>query len=675
MTQTDVIDVPNTKYYNMTQIGNILFEQKGDKIMCADLQIMGFDNKPSKKMNDMKEILTAVINDPMYRHTSVTSNNKESSRSHVLITIKIDKYDNTRVANSKTLYFADYAGVENTFLCESFDELIKLANTSNDKSENPANFKRTYDDQAVKGDIDTPCELNNDAVYKNITTYITKTIRLDDNKMFIHPDNNVQIFGSSTTNVKPNGYVSGTETDLEKYFKNNDMRQTYKIMGLDFDKANMLEIMQVDISKVLNDVLMCIADIYESHDTRTTLYATPEEIKEGKKQKFFKQPHLLSQHKYLQFLIDNGTHWNTITSRVGRKETIKILGINLTKTFFRGKLEVDEKTPLNTNIGRDNMLAICKSHVNYIASSIHTLLLVYLSCNCRKREGVFLNRSIQTTREALNTIIQKKMEDRLFSVPIMTDDCRDLYCNPLHGRCFSDDHMLIKNKNNDVSKSDSNIISNYIIGNEQLSNIEFILLGVFNNSERQNNSMAHAYIDIEELIIEYKRSKLFVEFQENPVYKARVIKFAELERRTYTEDDELVLFSNYISNLTEKDADVRTYEINDNYKSAELAVTKYLNTVVYYEGKGITTDQVNIIRKLTTYYLKNPANTSGLLRIINNQIILNENTPMGALRYLDSVAKYNYGYTKTDDIEPMCSRSYQYQSDQLHGTLPVSNQM
>jgi hypothetical protein len=585
MTQTRQID--NEKF--TLDIDNELQSAK-------NIEIKDFSGKPVS-LKKLSIILTTVINDPKYRR-----------RSHVLVTILLKNKSNpVNAENDKTLYFADYAGVENTLVCDSYDELFKLANMSSNRPGTKFLRKSSRDDLVM------PCDDTNDRSFA----------LLPDDVKLLHP--------SSKDYEMVNQYIK--EVDIvhqAKYFGRNNMPQTYKIMGLDMDKS-ITEIMKPSISIAYNHVIQCMVDILESH----------ENVRKGRHIK----PTSITR---LQSRIDNNkdNHWNYVKEIFSGSEVI----INVFDVQFEIIADRLVVKKINFNDSTDSatiMKDIVISHINYISSSLITLRTVYMSCNCRNREGVF-NRTIGTARDALNDIVKLKIQDRLFSV---------------HGNCFSDAHIYRQpiqstNKN-------SNIIHKYILEGRNINDVEFILLGVFDNSEDKNETMPQAYIDVKDLILEHKRYTLYEYLNKNKAYRDAVIKYikyAEMEQSNLP-DKELELFTDYIKKLNNKPAS--DYEISKVDSMIEV-LKKYVEWVKYYKSngnKGITKDQSSLIIKLVNSFITSP-DLPGLLAIIKNQLLLNENTPLGALSYLDSVAKYKYGYSQGyDEVQPVCGLSYNYSTD------------
>lgn len=95
---------------------------------------------------ELGPVLSTLIDDLNYRHIYATTNNPVSSRSHVLITIKFEK--------GPYMFIADYAGIENEFLCDNVGELVKLANIKDIRGD--AN-ERFYNRDRVNKDLSRVC--------------------------------------------------------------------------------------------------------------------------------------------------------------------------------------------------------------------------------------------------------------------------------------------------------------------------------------------------------------------------------------------------------------------------------------------------------------------------------------------------------------------------------------
>jgi hypothetical protein len=668
-------------YYNMNQIHDLQFTFKGKKFTCEKTSLINFDGLKTDNITDLQELLTYVVNDLNYRRTSVTSNNKDSSRSHVLLTLKFA---------SKTLYVADYAGVENAFVCESFNELIALANQSSSNED----FVRAYNDILTTTDDKTNCEYANNA---NGTKYMIGE-KLSVDVKVLRPEENRIIFGYTVLTLKlriegktrpeehkiapDKRYVNCDNDDMmQNYYDHNamndTMKQTYALLGFDLDK-DVTEMLEKDIQPYIKHVKNCIEDIEDAHRIaigRDKYKNIPQRYKYNSAPSILKIMINETEKTERGLVMNriNGEPTMVTNNRVGcwkhffdifKNQTVDVFGITIdagdsyTKVVIKDIKFKVEKPDIK------EYTQISLAHVDYIARSIRTLLSVQKSCNCRKQEGMFINRTNKTTRDAINVITRMKMADQPYAVPILNNDCMEMFCDPFYGRCFDDYDVL--NVVTDVENTIySDIIGNYILKDTQtdeptnINDIDFVVLGVFDNSSTQNKVMPQAYIDVEELIIEYNHLKRS-ELENTELYNESIQTYISIESTQYPEssDNQLILLRNYLSS------------VKVNKSSQNNAIDKYVKWVKYYVGQGITKDQYDIIGAKVSSFKTSP-DSRRLLDIINYQTELNQVTPMGSLRYLDSIAKYNYGYKFQNDAKTkppsFCSRSYLYDNKSLHG--------
>ena len=498
----------------------------------------------------------------------------------------------------------------------------------------------------------------------------------------------------------PNNYITGIDKFLldykpkipvqpndilKDYYLYNDMQQTYELLGLDFKTPITDNIKKYSDYRMI--VKGCIDLIRDSYNLTRRNGKSHDDL------------HLMDRDSNLQYKVDNDVlfnHFIHIFAKDGQPLPIivKVFGIKLTigpgKKMTAVHTYKDPNGNTETSIYKDRNKSsytkehhpkyeaykyIANQHVNYITGCISTLLSMSLTCECRKKESEFINNTIKFTRESLNMIIAKKMESRLYTVPELSNECIDMFCNPFHGRCFNDTDDL---PNSESSREYPSKIITDVIGETDLEKIDFIILGIFDNNTDKNGVMPQAYIDVEELIIDYKRLMLRQNFTKFPSYTDSMTVYANSESAQGDIND-LNQLRNHISNLNPIKENGQTIKyVFSNGNTVPQSIHNYFTRVKDYLGRGITQDQFTTIEYSINIFLKNKERISDLYNIIQYQIKLNEITPLGALRYLDSVAKYNYGYTvqttRYDDINLMCSRSYQYDSEQLHGNLPMWKQ-
>jgi hypothetical protein len=112
-------------------------------------------NKLFKKDTDMGEILVHLIDTD--RFVKATTNNPQSSRSHVLVFVKFEKQDDP---TPKWLIVGDFAGVENKFNCADENTLINFLNVKRVNKDPP----ETYYSGEILG---TETDPNEEAVIPN----------------------------------------------------------------------------------------------------------------------------------------------------------------------------------------------------------------------------------------------------------------------------------------------------------------------------------------------------------------------------------------------------------------------------------------------------------------------------------------------------------------------------
>lgn len=141
------------------------------------------------------------------REIAPTSNNKQSSRSHVVVSLKLDKKE-WGEGNSRYIYVCDLAGVENVFDCSpGSTDMIRM------KAKTKAN--KNYSNNVGKGNIE-----NWDSLKEKRTGNVVK---------YIHKDIHIASSTPTTPNCWPDGNAnaSGDISEIAENFSKELMKIYY----------------------------------------------------------------------------------------------------------------------------------------------------------------------------------------------------------------------------------------------------------------------------------------------------------------------------------------------------------------------------------------------------------------------------------------------------------------
>lgn len=436
-----------TKYYV-----NRNFKYEGNKWVLEKSKESQLQEFPEgTKMGDF--IVKIMDNQ---RTVRATTNNPVSSRSHMIVFVKLRKRVNGGFEeNQPYLVICDFAGVENKFDCSSPDvidafKLIKnTINCSDDQcrpfyddyvNERVSDFRKQVDSISMDPQPGMPTRVvNNIDKLKKYTSHATigaleRLIKYIDERK----------------NPKPAG--------SKKPDKQNRDLLVNKISGIQDFQTAFLQIWAGDIT---------VGKLKEMNNTLFNVIL-------GKK--------LSPTPKDYEDLIKS------------IKQVVKQMQWLLSGSEVESKKKAAEK-----------------KLINQMTEEYKTI------CRDRVKEGQFINDSLEQLRTFISyflTIIQKK--DNSIMNPKFIDSCVPIQCNPNYEDCFGS--SLFSNKE-DKEIERSSVIANQIrnklcsydddsdnYGNcEAFSSMTFCIFNVINLSRRANNPPPIPYIDITNLMNEQNR--------------------------------------------------------------------------------------------------------------------------------------------------------------------------
>jgi hypothetical protein len=403
----------------------------------------GYIFKPS---NDLGEVMQYLIDTD--RLVKATTNNPNSSRSHVLCFLKL-----TGGPETAYIIFGDLAGVENTFKCSDPSTISKFMEVKRDGTK--------------------------DRFYKNEIT---------DNKFDV-------IYGGAPTrapvSVPASPYSfndaekTSFETQMSKPFFNfnnaENLLTLYKLEEPTFYQPKTAVVNYVNlILKQLNLELSIQNLNTEILKNGETIKTKINELNKKINDKIFnfndKNSNVKEEFKKIVFGATGGTY-----------ETK-----NLDPRLFNSYWNEKQFQVLFTKI---------KECIFYNK-------IIRTACQNRVVEGTFINNSLRELSEDMIKIVNYKNKNTVYFLPSIVDDCLPSYC-PTKKSCFSITHsdktppiksVILSNiytylQENGLYESDDPSKGQL----DFFTNIELCVFGVFNWSRIANNPPPVSYININEL--------------------------------------------------------------------------------------------------------------------------------------------------------------------------------
>jgi len=516
-------DKARQKYYNpqdfrINEDGNWVLVPNESNLLDS-IGKTNFDDRLSLG----KYIVTIMDNK---RSIKATTNNPVSSRSHMIIFVKLKKKDSP----SPYLVICDFAGVENRFQCDDPKVLeafkhIRSATSCKDKK-SPISLCKEFDYfYDVKDQID---ELRKDPTVKY------KPVPKND--LYISSDTSDKIVRDILTDksqrdlftpvVKPllpyieKVYIAKKEESFINIMK-NELRDAI-ITPIYVEMQNNINSVLDNPDKTLKKAITKVWDNFGINFSRTEL--------KGKKRE---RPQFIIDMDKINLRIDNfDTEYNKIKISNGYGRTVTDRQID----DLLSKLEV--KTPL-----LDLVTAYCEKvfkrldEINKVNEEIdslnnkkgemlqsiswHESSLLTQICHERLKEGLFINDSLATLRAFISHFVMDiQQKDGVVLNPKFIDECAPLQCNPNYEECLGG--SISKDKNVNEASAIANKIRERLccydehgelkekcnpknIRCKDFSDITFCIFNVINLSKKTNNPPPIPHIDITNLVTELNR--------------------------------------------------------------------------------------------------------------------------------------------------------------------------
>jgi len=426
--------------------------------------------KEPVKINELGDFILTLVD--RIRMINPTTNNIQSSRSHLLIYIKVPVLENGRVpenpTNYKYLIFGDLAGVENKFACETKDTqnqflnlvLVDRVTGKQDLIKNEKHYTKNTKLKFI--DLDPK-----DPQIKNITDYLGYNIR-EQKKGPNHLIRQFELewasryqsfFGSRMQEVKKHFNSISPESvdpkykELVEYIKTKQLQEEDYFQGPKNKDGNFTDIPLANGVKLFSDYFK---DVCVKNGLNLALFEN------GKIRDDTEERIIISTTQEFKDLVFNKDYRPSDGSKGFRS-----LGI------------------LNIIDSNEQMLK---------ESGVKEL------CTERMNEGQFINNALIGMADNISQIVKRSnstSDGGLFkNIPLVKGECFKHFCNQDHENCF----VQIKH---DV-KGDSSILNdiksvidtdNYI----QSNNLAIVVFAVLNINRKANDPPTMPYIDTNKL--------------------------------------------------------------------------------------------------------------------------------------------------------------------------------
>ena len=577
--------------------------------------------------NDSKKNLGAYINnsfdDKSIRQVEPTSNNPNSSRSHMIICLTLNRKDNKE---ARKIIVCDLAGVENVFQCDNkevitkFDNAYKISKHYNkEKNKNHIIYDKYFCEQKNDKEFiknDDLINKYNDGV--NLTNmYREKLISLNKSHK-----KHVKILNRLTKTIKKGGYINTSCKEI------ND----FKLCAKEFKFVN---IHNGDINIIKQNIDLIIKKINNSNNILKNIILL-QKYKDYSDDNFKLISKKYEQDFSFKNLLDSLHSNNNKYARQFYKVQDEILK-NLIKRY-----DIEIKNFKNYISELNEWYC---EHIRYDK--------IKHNCNIRKIEGFMINKTLFDLQDDIKMLMKSVLSKNNY-LPLFYDKNIFPYCR----NTFIDNNSYDTFYNNPNSNSLSGVLLNIIKNtyNVNFNKINFIIFTVvnFTNNGYVNNPPTPPYININHLkyLVNVKYNNRLLYNDPAPIIKEIISEINNLKNTIakysfYKNNNMINKFLNFnISSLKNNDIILISKNlinnINNNNRSTligSLETTDMLSSFVY--------DIVSCSYNVNLDYIFNKYKNFNLSQTINNNDISTFNNSLqdgGSPYYFNKYLKYLYKY-------------------------------
>lgn len=402
-----------------------------------------YGKKPIK-INELGDFVLTLVD--RIRMVNPTTNNPQSSRSHLLIYIKVPVLVNGQVPSNPTKYkylvFGDLAGVENRFSCGSKDTQTQFLNL----------FKVNR----ITGEQDT---LNKEPHYTRNTKL--KFLPLDDNDPEVK--NILDYIGYDVKN-KAHG-----PNELDRIFELQWASNYQRFYG------------STRVNKAKND----FANVDDPKYRDLAAYIQRTDLTDWDDFKGVNNGLSLFNKFYEERCIKNGLKVELFNNNIKSEDFIKLV-------FNRDFIPNTTDDPKFRSLGIIEIIAA--NEKIFKESDVEAL------CTERMNEGQFINNALIGMAENISQLVQKansNADGGLFkNIPLVKSPCFDHFCNQDHENCFvqikydtKGDSSIFNDIQSVINTSDPN----------NSDNLAIVIFAVLNINRGANDPPKMPYIDTNRL--------------------------------------------------------------------------------------------------------------------------------------------------------------------------------
>lgn len=489
---------------------------------------LGWTFEKDKNIQDETEKrgLGKMIKDGLEKRlTEPTPNNPNSSRSHVLVIIKMYGKKGNSKKDFVNLVICDFAGIENVFNCEDTNELIQFEKKYNEvdkfinlnkslcenESINKGNMIQSYNDivnKMIKFSKIILCkpiktkELNKN-VCENIDDPLKSQCQNVEHKI-IDPSLDLNIFSLNQDNINQNeiNYVKDKYNFTDEY-------ETIRTVNDIKEKARIMY-SERDLEKRINDykkLYYILCKSLEFSKQNKFNKSTPKNNKEELRK-------LLDQSRK-DYDIETQISTNNLDymrdelkkDPISREITNPLKLLNMDASTEERKANFPTKFQFEAFYGeRINMEPINKIHtvLNEFIEQTRKILLSFMcqylkllklkyNCNLRVNEGYLINRSLSDLRKSVKQLFLQSIEkDNLMPLVYVAPGIP--YCR--NSFIYDNYDEFYVNASSDINSKIFQIFNDYKIDTKQLT---FVIFTVINLNISANNPPSIPFINVNDL--------------------------------------------------------------------------------------------------------------------------------------------------------------------------------
>lgn len=595
------------------------------------------------------------------RLVKATTNNPNSSRSHVLVFVKIDPDRE----DGPCLIVGDFAGVENEFVCDSLDTLMQIYNQRDSVG------RRMYTPRDLQADREQEhqgrCKLPgsqrggaiDDFVLYNDLALDTQAMLTRQKDVLQQPELLERLCGHpldrvllSTVTPMLNDTVKALDAAYPVSMAKADVSRALGAASAEREEAMY---MAGDTNARLNTLLpalqttLAIASTAALWNSKRDSDNTPAI---GRAltflQRMYKPENAAVQARknepQWKGKVTDAVELDMLAFAIHSDRPGSILGVLGLGEGFGGHPRTSPKTPATDGA----LVWLDRSAIKYSAVfkivkqafpdktaevaeillsswiGVHfaefldrddTLTSMRSVCACRTHEGVFINDSLGVIRDVIRDLVQHQQakQGRLLMAPAFSDMCLPLYCNPLADSCFGSTEVRSNTASaaGDIlgrDRSRTRVMSMLldVIGQKAAEKLRLAVFCIVLMNRSENNDPMVPFIDAEDLRIELARIE---KSNRNSVVKRMLT------------DGWVDMLSSY--NQLSDPPTVNQGVID--------AIKAWINLLAPHLGQGLAQRMVAVADTSQTRAIK-------LLTMLDR---MNAVHPVGTLQFIDSLAKYN----------------------------------